>query len=127
MSIVTSHHDPNHCFEETSLSGDLYSSIKVIGDFLPRTLFGGRFTALCGIVRMVYMSIIHVFEICLGGASKFNTDVFILDGISFPVPLLRLTGAPILFYCHFPDKVFCVKRGGDMYWMWAYSILMSLL
>ncbi|CAN0400828.1 unnamed protein product, partial [Scytosiphon promiscuus] len=32
------------------------------------------------------------------------------DGVSAPVPLLRLAG-PVLFYCHFPDKLLCVRRG----------------
>ncbi|CAG8654163.1 4722_t:CDS:10, partial [Acaulospora morrowiae] len=32
-------------------------------------------------------------------------DVIFVDQLSANIPLLRLTGAKVLFYCHFPDKL----------------------
>jgi hypothetical protein len=34
--------------------------------------------------------------------------------VSAVVPLLRLSGAPVLFYCHFPDKLLCVERSSAL-------------
>ena len=39
VQFVTNHHDPNHCFEETK-NGQF--RVTVIGDWLPRSSFGGR-------------------------------------------------------------------------------------
>ena len=56
VRIVTSHHDLNHCFEETVLGGVLGGKIDVYGDWLPRQVFG-RFTAACSVIRMIYISL----------------------------------------------------------------------
>ena len=37
VQFVTNHHDPGHCFEETK--GDQLR-VTVIGDWLPRSVFG---------------------------------------------------------------------------------------
>lgn len=37
-------------------------------------------------------------------------DVIFCDQVSHCVPLLRLSGKPVLFYCHYPDKLLCTKR-----------------
>jgi hypothetical protein len=86
----------------------------------------GKFTALCGIVRMLYLACIaltHRYatatrsrgsikdDAMSSSSSKadkelgYRPDIVLVDGISMPVPLLRLLDAPVLFYCHFPDKV----------------------
>lgn len=36
-------------------------------------------------------------------AEGVDADVLVVDQLSAPVPLLRLLGARVLFYCHFPD------------------------
>lgn len=36
---------------------------------------------------------------------RYVYDVIILDGVSTPLPLLKVAGCKILFYCHFPDMV----------------------
>lgn len=37
-------------------------------------------------------------------------DVVFCDQVSHCIPLLRLSGKPVLFYCHYPDKLLCTKR-----------------
>lgn len=50
VNIVTTHHDPDRCFTETK-DGTL--PVTVVGDWLPRNIFG-KFVALCAYLRMVY-------------------------------------------------------------------------
>ena len=111
VEIYTSHHDPNHCFQETKLHGKLHNCIKVHGDWLPRDIWG-KATALCGIMRMIYLSLIIVikewFNMLFRRHKRCN--LIFLDGISASIPLLLLSFSPIVFYCHFPDKFLCVER-----------------
>ena len=111
IEIYTSHHDPNHCFQETKLNGKLYKCIKVYGDWLPRNIWG-KATAFCGILRMIYLSLIIIIKewwnILFQPQNRCN--LIFMDGISAPIPLLLLTLSPIIFYCHFPDKYLCVER-----------------
>eukprot|EP01041_Mallomonas_annulata_P010391 gene10391-21670_t len=100
--IITSHHDQKHCFQETEHGGILSDNIEVVGDWLPRQIFG-KFTALCAITRMLYLSLYLVFL-------QRNVDVVIVDGVSAPIPLLQLAGLKVFFYCHFPDKLLCYER-----------------
>ena len=80
----------------------MFPFIKVYGDYLPRQIFG-KFTVLCGIIRMIYLSLILLYNIKVLAHKK--PDIIIIDGISFSIPFLRYINCPILFYCHFPDKV----------------------
>lgn len=68
------------------------------GDWLPRHLFG-KFTAFFAILRMIYLAIIVVLFY------NQTSELVFMDGVSAPIPLLRLFGLKVLFYCHFPDKV----------------------
>ena len=72
VHIVTSHHDPNHCFSETK---DGTIPVTVTGAWIPRSIFG-RFLALCAYIRMIWAS----FYIALSGAIK--PDVFFVDQVS---------------------------------------------
>jgi alpha-1,3/alpha-1,6-mannosyltransferase len=102
VAVYTTHCDPSHSFAETQ-DGSL--SVLVRGDFLPRSLFS-RFTLFCAALRMLYLSL----YILLSGRAR-QVDVFFVDGVSLPVPLLRFFGgAPVLFYCHYPDLKLCVNR-----------------
>lgn len=49
VDIVTSHHDPKHCFTETK---DGTFRVTVVGDWLPRHIFG-KFFAVFAYLRMV--------------------------------------------------------------------------
>ncbi|OQS06520.1 alpha-1,3-mannosyltransferase [Thraustotheca clavata] len=101
--LFTSHHDPSHCFEETRGDGPLAKYVVVYGDWLPRTIHG-RMYAACAFVRMVYITLRLA-------VAQWHTDIFLVDQVSLPVPLLRaLWGRPVYFYGHYPDKLLCVDR-----------------
>lgn len=58
------------------------------GDWLPRQILG-RFTALCAVVRMVYLAL--VVGLLRGGKG----DVVFCDGVSAMIPILNLWGFPV--------------------------------
>lgn len=68
------------------------------GDWLPRQI-GGRFTAFCAILRMLYLATMLFLW------HRSQADVVFVDGVSAPVALLRLFGFYTIFYCHFPDQL----------------------
>ncbi|CAM9407532.1 unnamed protein product [Ascophyllum nodosum] len=107
--VYTSHHDQRRCFRETKGGGVLAGDIRVRGDWLPRHLAFGRFTAFCAVLRMTWISLCVLWTETRLERSKGGIVIF-CDGVSAPVPLLRLVGE-VLFYCHFPDKLLCVERG----------------
>ena len=97
--IYTSHCDLNHCFDEVS-SGQL--KVIVYGDFLP-TQFYKKFHILFAILRQLYLTLVLI----ISGDIK-NYDFFIVDQLSFCIPLLNLFSLAttrVLFYCHFPDQL----------------------
>eukprot|EP01027_Heterolobosea_sp_BB2_P009201 GEZU01013595.1.p1 GENE.GEZU01013595.1~~GEZU01013595.1.p1 ORF type:complete len:420 (-),score=118.93 GEZU01013595.1:90-1349(-) len=101
LSMFTSHHNKDHCFEETK-DGTL--SVEVFGDWLPRHILG-RFHIVFATLRMLIVTLCVLFKY------KDAFDVYIVDQLSTPLPLIRLLAskkARILFYCHFPDKL-CVS------------------
>ncbi|XP_063403400.1 alpha-1,3/1,6-mannosyltransferase ALG2-like [Mytilus trossulus] len=95
VHFVTSHHDINHCFQETR-DGTL--SVTTVGDWLPRGIFG-RCQALCAYLRMLYAALFVVFS------PPFEYDVIFCDQISACIYILKLFNAKVLFYCHFPDML----------------------
>jgi alpha-1,3/alpha-1,6-mannosyltransferase len=100
VSVFTSRHDATRCFSETR-DGTL--DVRVYGDFLPRHVFG-TCHLLCAWLRHVWLC---VALLVVGGAF----DAAVLDQISLGVPLLRLVRRrPVLFYCHFPDKLLSLGR-----------------
>lgn len=107
VRMLTNHHDPNHCFEETR-DGTL--DVMTVGDFLPRNIFG-KFYAVCAYFRMVYAAFYYVF--CLSKRDKY--DLIFIDLISLGIPIFRLAqhNPKILFYCHFPDQLL-TKPGGTL-------------
>lgn len=92
VTIYTTHHDPTHCFSETS-DGTVPVTAKF--DWLPRSVFG-KFFALCAVVRMIFLALyVRLFV---------SADVYIVDQVSTCVPFLRvLSNKKVLFYCHYPD------------------------
>jgi alpha-1,3/alpha-1,6-mannosyltransferase/myotubularin-related protein 1/2 len=112
VSILTSHHDNNHCFEETNKdNGILGKSIHVYGDWIPRHIYG-KGTAFFAIIRMLYITIILTIKSIIYKLFNNNNyvDFVFMDGVSESIPLLTLLGIPVLFYCHFPDKLLCIER-----------------
>eukprot|EP00747_Dinoflagellata_sp_TGD_P166175 gnl/TRDRNA2_/TRDRNA2_188555_c0_seq1.p1 gnl/TRDRNA2_/TRDRNA2_188555_c0~~gnl/TRDRNA2_/TRDRNA2_188555_c0_seq1.p1 ORF type:complete len:462 (-),score=90.00 gnl/TRDRNA2_/TRDRNA2_188555_c0_seq1:35-1420(-) len=101
VTMYTSHHNVDRCFPETK-DGTL--KVVVFGDFLPRT-FLGRFTALCSLLRMVWICLCLLLK-----GERF--DVVFNDQVSAVNPLCRMLTPKLLFYCHFPDLLLCTKRSG---------------
>ena len=110
VSIVTSHHDLSHCFEETKPGGRLHDCICVYGDWLPRQVFG-KGTALFSMLRMVYIAFVVAFMHLLGVSRQ---ELIFLDGVSAPIPILKAVGITVLFYCHYPDKLLVKDFGGPL-------------
>lgn len=99
VKIYTPHFDPNRCFEECK-----QLDIEVRGNLFPRTIFG-RFIAMCAYIRMLLCAI----WVVLFMGSEY--DYFLLDQVSFPIPILKLCNSKVMFYCHFPDKLLSTNRG----------------
>lgn len=100
VQFVTAHHDPSHCFQETK-DGTL--KVTCVGDWLPRKVFG-RFYALCAYIRMIYAA----FYVVLSPSVQY--DVVFCDQISACIPVLLLSSARVLFYCHFPDMLLTTRK-----------------
>ncbi|VDB84543.1 unnamed protein product [Peniophora sp. CBMAI 1063] len=93
VEIFTSHHDPAHCFDETR-DGTL--KVHAIHPPLPRAIAGKLH------ILLAHLAQLHLTTYLLRG----NFDVFFVDQLSTCVPFLRSIGrTPVVFYCHFPDKL----------------------
>ncbi|KAF8826052.1 hypothetical protein HHX47_DHR6000727 [Lentinula edodes] len=103
VDIYTSHHDTNHCFEETKdgvLAREFHSELvhNVVPPF-PRAI-NGKFHILLAHLRQLHLTTYLLSP----GAPRY--DVFFVDQLSTCIPLLRSIGhARVVFYCHFPDKL----------------------
>ena len=96
--IITAHHDKTHAFQET-VTGQV--EVIAVGDWLPRAIFG-RCQAFFATVRMIYITLYMLLtEVA---------DVVIVDQVSTPLPLLRATNHPTIFYCHYPDLLLSTDR-----------------
>ncbi|XP_043279865.1 alpha-1,3/1,6-mannosyltransferase ALG2 [Venturia canescens] len=100
VNIVTTHHDPKHAFSETT---DGTIPVIVVGDWLPRHVFGKLF-ALCAYLRMTYAAICIYF---LG----LEPDMVFCDLVSVCIPILRLFVSQVIFYCHHPDQLLTDSKG----------------
>ncbi|KAJ3525831.1 hypothetical protein NMY22_g10411 [Coprinellus aureogranulatus] len=95
VDIYTSHHDPNHCFEETR-DGTL--NVQYVVPPLPRSV-AGKFHILFAHLRQLHLTLK-----LLRGTKHY--DVFFVDQLSTCIPFLRgFGGTRVVFYCHFPDKL----------------------
>ncbi|CAO3657992.1 unnamed protein product [Rhizopus stolonifer] len=74
--MYTSHHDPNHCFEETR-DGTL--PVRVIGDFLPRDLFG-KFYIVCAMLRQFVLTLWILWK------ERETYDIFFVDQLACVFP-----------------------------------------
>lgn len=101
---TTIHNRPPPAHTALPHSGPLAPFVEVRGDWLPRQVLG-KFTALSAVLRMLYLALTLGLE-----DGHPPPDVVFCDGVSAMVPLLRLRGLPVLFYCHFPDKLLCTDR-----------------
>ena len=111
VRIYTPHYDPNRCFEECKKL-----DIEVHGNLFPRTIFG-RLIAFCAYIRMLLCAL---WVIIFAGSEY---DYFILDQVSFPIPILKLRNSRVLFYCHHPDKLLSTQRSSMI--MQAYRFVLD--
>ncbi|KAG5642005.1 hypothetical protein DXG03_003810 [Asterophora parasitica] len=96
VDIYTSHHNPNHCFEETK-DGSLRVH-HVVSPF-PRSL-RGKFHIFFAHARQLQLTA-HLLR-----PSAPEYDVYFVDQLSTCIPFLRAFGnTRVVFYCHFPDKL----------------------
>lgn len=102
ITFFTNHCDKNHAFEEIK-SGQF--EVKVIGDWLPRSVFG-KCQALCAYVRMIYLALIYVLFL-----NDSSVDVYYVDQIPVAIPFLRWTKKKIIYYCHHPDLLASLPGG----------------
>ncbi|XP_059051962.1 alpha-1,3/1,6-mannosyltransferase ALG2 [Achroia grisella] len=105
VAFYTNHHDASHCFAETR---DGTFPVTVVGDWLPRSLFG-RFKAACAYVRMVYAAVYLAWYVI---PVEEPTLIF-CDLISLCIPFLKMAHGPfrVVFYCHHPDKLLTSEGG----------------
>jgi alpha-1,3/alpha-1,6-mannosyltransferase len=101
VTIYTSHRDIHHCFDEAR-DGTL--NVQVLGNTVVPTHIFGRFSILCAILRQLHLSLTLLFS-----NPALSHEILIVDQLSTSIPLLRLQ-YPILFYCHFPDKLLAKGR-----------------
>ena len=80
-------------------------NVQVLGNTIVPTQIFGRFSILCAILRQIHLSLTLLLS-----NPALNHEILILDQLSTSIPLLRLQ-YPILFYCHFPDKLLAQGRG----------------
>ena len=106
VTILTTHHDVAHCFEETRGDGPLAGLVTVVGDWLPRQIFGYG-TALCSHLRMIYATLWCILQPNIPA-------LVLLDGVSTPVPLFLGARIPTIFYCHYPDLLLCSSSRSSM-------------
>ncbi|KAJ7929354.1 alpha-1,3-mannosyltransferase ALG2 [Mycena leptocephala] len=96
LVIYTSHHDPNHCFEETR-NGQL--EVHHVVPPFPRSI-KGKFHILFAHAKQLHLTL----HLLWPWAPKY--DVYFVDQLSTCVPFLRAVArTPVVFYCHFPDKL----------------------
>ncbi|KAG0710759.1 Alpha-1,3/1,6-mannosyltransferase ALG2 [Chionoecetes opilio] len=101
VHLFTAHHDPTHCFPETT-DGQL--EVTCVENWLPRSTCD-RLMALWAYLRMVYVALYLVVT------SGLAFDVVFVDQVSACIPILRLRRqAKVLFYCHFPDQLLTQRR-----------------
>jgi len=104
--VLTAHHDRARAFPET-LDGTF--EVRVRGTLLPAQVWG-RLRAPCAIARMAW----------LAGtlrAMRPRPDLVVCDLVAHVIPLARLAaGAPVVLYCHHPDRLLAPKRGGLHRW-----------
>jgi len=111
VTVFTARHDPDSCFEETR-TGAL--EIRTAGKCIPLHV-GGRLRVPCAIARMACAALAMA-------ASGGPWDIVVCDLVPHIIPLLRLvTGAKIVFYCHYPDRLLAPKRSGA-YALYRYPI-----
>jgi len=107
VTIFTASHDRSRAFEETC-DGTL--DVRVHGAWLPMHV-GGRLRVAAAIAKMTAGALAILRD-------ADRPDVVILDVVAHVIPLLRTLRPrlPVIFYCHFPDRLLTPARRGLYRW-----------
>ena len=92
-TIYTAHLDATRAFHEVTSSAVRARAVRVPA---PRAVFG-RLHALLAAVRCALVAL----YVCLFA----RPDVAIVDIVTLPALVFSAFGVPVLFYCHYPDKL----------------------
>ena len=109
MTIYTPYFNPERCLEEAK-----QCKVRVRGSWFPASIFG-RCKALCAFIRMWLCAL---YVVLFAGAMQ----CYILDQVSFPIPLLRCRNRRVIYYCHFPDKLLSTNRTGRVMRCYRYFL-----
>lgn len=93
--IYTPHQDPSRTFAEVAPPNPQIP-VHVLHTPVPRHILG-RFHAICAALRCA----VCAFFVCCFR----RPDVAIVDIVSLPVLIFALFRVPVMFYCHYPDKL----------------------
>jgi alpha-1,3/alpha-1,6-mannosyltransferase len=111
VTIITSHHNPKHCYEET-VNGAL--TVRVRGSFLPAHI-GKR-------LRLPCVATQTVTAILSTALRREHFDLTFVDLVPHVIPLLRRLGhRNIVYYCHYPDQLMA-GRGSAAYQLYRRPI-----
>jgi len=104
--LLTTRCDPARAFPEAA-DGSL--DVRVHGRGLPAQI-AGRLRAPCAVARMAWLSV------ALRRLEE-RPDVVICDLVAHVIPLLRRAArAPVVLYCHHPDRLLAPSAEGAMRW-----------
>ncbi|KAK5165448.1 Alpha-1,3-mannosyltransferase-like protein [Saxophila tyrrhenica] len=111
VTILTSHCDPTHCFEEAR-DGTL--DVRVRGNKIFPPSLAGRFSILMAILRQI--ALVLSTALFSSELKTLDPDVFFVDQLSACAPLFRFCfpKAKVLFYGHFPDRLLAQEGSGFM-------------
>ena len=93
VEIYTSYYDKNRAFSET-----LDLQVTVAGNLFNTN----RFKVLLAVIKSWILGLYILGRVILRH-SRYN--ILVVDQVSASIPILRLTGARIMFYGHYPDQL----------------------
>lgn len=84
--------------------------VRVRGNTLVPPSILSHFSIVCAILRQLHLFL--YIALFTDELRSLHPSTFIVDQLSACVPLLRLVfpSVPVLFYCHFPDKLLTERR-----------------
>lgn len=102
VEVFTSFHDPLRAFTET-VDGTL--DVHVHDSIVPRSIFG-RFIQPLATIRFFWTAakVMMRHKNLSGGY-----DIIFVDQISLVIPLLKYSGARVVYYCHYPDMLLTTR------------------
>ncbi len=117
VTIFAGSHDPARAFDET-VNGTL--DVRVCGSGIPLHA-AGRFRVLAAIAKMAAGAVAILRD-------PDRPDVVLCDVVPHVIPLFRVVRRelPVVFYCHFPDRLLTPPRQGLYRWYrWPIDALES--